>query len=575
MRKILLIDDDALVRDPIEEFLKDEDYQVSVASNGNEGLTVFQAFQPHIIVLDLQMPQMGGLEFLQHLPRQIELSTSVIILTSYETNEIIQTCFQLGVQSFLRKPVNLYELGGLLKNMFKRLERSSTLEKTLQQKENDYQSLASQHETLRKTVDAMQEGIVTLNKNLTIEMISTRACQILEVAEADMLGKRAGAVFPDSVVGREGVLSRCIQEQSELSNVLIHYPLSGQSKPLSLTATPMNDTTLDDGWMLMFQDIDEQDNPISQKTPAFAFGRMIGRSSSMQTLFELIQKISHSNAAVLVQGNSGTGKELVAREIHERSQRNQRLFHAVNCAAISPHLLESEFFGHERGAFSGAHQLKKGRFELAHEGTLFLDEVGELPLELQGKLLRALQEQTFERVGGTHSIKVDVRIIAATNKDLKAMIQNCQFREDLYFRLCVISIHLDDLCERLEDIPLLVSAFIQELNQKENRHIEGISTGALQKLMHYAWPGNIRELFNVIEYAFAINQGSMIQIEHLPAEIQKSQPPHQPHNSANDNEKNRILEALQQTNSHKVKAAGLLGMHPATLYRKLKKYKIA
>ncbi len=576
MSQLLVIDDDPLVRAALEEFLNDEGYTVHTAIDGKDGLQVFQQTNPDVVILDLKMPRMGGIKFLEQLNFGSDLTTSVVVLTAFDTNEDIKRCYELGVQSFLRKPVNLVELGALVKRLLEMIHQSSRLQQTIRKKESDFQQLEQEHDKLKKTFNSMREGIVVLDKNLNIEMLSELACQILEMDEQAVVGKQAGAVLPSSIVGPNGALSKCIQEQSGLADVRVqHDKTVGKSKSIMVSITPTNSTSIEDGWLLFLKhDIHSPQLP-PRPGRKNAFGRIISVDPQMKEIFQLIKKISSSKAAVLIQGNSGTGKELVAREIHDRSPRSNRPFHAVNCAAISSQLLESEFFGHEKGAFTGAHQLKKGRFELADGGTLFLDEVGELPLELQGKLLRAIQEQVFERVGGTQSIKVDVRIVAATNRDLKAMAGNNTFREDLYYRLNVVPVSLPDLSERQDDIPLLVDAFVQELNRREGREIQGISKAALKKLSYYSWPGNIRELYNVIEYAFAVSQGETLQIDDFPPDIQKLSAPFNRNTLSAEKEKDLMLETLQKTNYHKLKAAGLLGMHPATFYRKLKRYGIS
>jgi len=241
-------------------------------------------------------------------------------------------------------------------------------------------------------------------------------------------------------------------------------------------------------------------------------GNMVGESPAFQALFKSIQIVAPTDATVLVLGETGTGKELVARAIHELSGRRSRSFIKLSCAAIPATLLESELFGHEKGAFTGAVAQKLGRFELAHQGTLFLDEVGEIPLELQSKLLRAIQEQEFERLGGARTIRVDVRLIAATNRDLKAMVDEGKFRSDLYYRLHVFPIHVPPLRERRQDIPLLVRYFTQKYAQRMNRRIESLPSSAIDFLTRYDWPGNIRELQNVIERSVILTQGPVLQL---------------------------------------------------------------
>jgi DNA-binding NtrC family response regulator len=250
--------------------------------------------------------------------------------------------------------------------------------------------------------------------------------------------------------------------------------------------------------------------------------RIIGQSKPMHGVYEAIEKVADTPSTVLITGESGTGKELIARALHENSARKDKPFVSVNCAAIPPDLLESELFGYERGAFTGAVTSKPGRFELAHGGTLFLDEIGEIPVSMQVKLLRALQEQQFERVGGIKTISVNVRLIAATNRDLKARIADGGFREDLYYRLNVVHVQLPPLRERPSDIPLLIEHFVQKFNAKLDRSVTGFEDEALRRLLVYAWPGNIRELENVVERCMIFAEDGEVGAQHLPAEIQDS-----------------------------------------------------
>jgi two-component system response regulator AtoC len=250
--------------------------------------------------------------------------------------------------------------------------------------------------------------------------------------------------------------------------------------------------------------------------------RIIGQSEPMRGVYDVIEKVADTPSTVLITGESGTGKELIARALHENSARKNKPFVSVNCAAIPPDLLESELFGYERGAFTGAVTSKPGRFELAHGGTLFLDEIAEIPVSMQVKLLRALQEQQFERVGGIKTITVNVRLIAATNRDLKARIADGGFREDLYYRLNVVAVHLPPLRDRPSDIPLLIDHFVQNFNSKLDRSVSGFEQGALELLLRHGWPGNIRELENVVERCMIFAEDGEVGAQHLPAEIRES-----------------------------------------------------
>jgi len=252
--------------------------------------------------------------------------------------------------------------------------------------------------------------------------------------------------------------------------------------------------------------------------------RIIGQSEPMRGVYDVIEKVADTPSTVLITGESGTGKELIARALHENSSRKDKPFVSVNCAAMPPDLLESELFGYERGAFTGAVTSKPGRFELAHEGTLLLDEIAEIPVSMQVKLLRALQEQEFERVGGIKTIRVDSRLITATNRDLKASIADGGFREDLYYRLNVVHVHLPPLRDRPSDIPLLLDHFLRKFNTKLNRATTGFDDDAMKLLLHYGWPGNIRELENVVERSMIFAEDGEVSSQHLPAEVRDSGP---------------------------------------------------
>jgi DNA-binding NtrC family response regulator len=311
-----------------------------------------------------------------------------------------------------------------------------------------------------------------------------------------------------------------------------------------------------------------------------SFGQMVGQSRSMKEVYHWVELAGTSTAPVLVYGESGTGKELVARTIHELSNRRSKPFVAINCAAIPETLIESELFGHERGAFTGATERRLGCFELTDGGTLFLDEIAEMDSNTQAKLLRVLQEGTFRRVGGgKHEIQVDVRVVAATNQVPTEAIANGKLREDLFYRLNVFSIHLPPLRERREDIPLLAKTFVEEFNRQDNRQVRGLSGEAEKELERYHWPGNVRELRNVIQRAVVLSGSGLIGVEHLPDNVLRAvapapAPPAGSVTPIREMERDMILRALEETGQDKRRAAQLLGISLKTLYNKLAKYGI-
>jgi len=314
----------------------------------------------------------------------------------------------------------------------------------------------------------------------------------------------------------------------------------------------------------------------------YNFAELIGTSDKIEQVFKVVTKVAVTDSTVLITGESGTGKELVARAIHKHSKRADGPFIKVNCGALTETLLESELFGHEKGAFTGAIRSKMGRFEMADGGTLFLDEIGDVPPSMQVKLLRALQEQEIERVGGEATISVDTRVISATNKNLDEEISAGRFRQDLYYRLHIIPLHLPPLRERRDDIPLLVNHFIEKLGPKVNESIRAIADDALGRLMAYSWPGNVRELENVIEQALVFAEGDQLTVSSLPAFLQggDAETLDVPKEMSlpeilDDLERQLILKAFKKAKGVKTETARLLGIKTSALYYKLDKYGIS
>jgi len=303
---------------------------------------------------------------------------------------------------------------------------------------------------------------------------------------------------------------------------------------------------------------------------------IIGTSAAMQRVFDLISNAAHSDAPVIIYGESGTGKELVAKAIHKSGPRKDRPYIKVNCAALNESLLESELFGHVKGAFTGAFQTRKGRFEAAAGGDIFLDEIGDLPLSTQVKLLRVLEEQVIERVGDNRPIHINVRIISATNRDLPHLVRQGAFREDLFYRINVIPIHVPPLRERIGDIPVLAETFFHKISLKSDKHIGGISRPAMELLMRYPWPGNVRELKSAFEYAFVTCQNSLIQPMDLPPGILQSPPSAAPAkkrpDDRNEIKKQELIETLRKTNGNQSRAAELLGISRVTVWNRMKRF---
>ncbi len=440
--RILVIDDDGLMREYVQEAMLRAGYDVDTANGGAEGLRLLEAQSPDLVITDLKMTPMDGLEVL----RQVKLASSttpVVVMTAYGTIETAVTALKAGASDYILKPF---------------------------------------------TPD-------------TVELVVSRALDTVRMSAENAYLRR-------ELAGRNGS------------------------------------------------------------------GGMVGKGSDMRSVQEQIQRIADSRATVLVRGESGTGKELAARAIHESGNRRNKPFIRVNCAALSAGILESELFGHEKGSFTGAHERKIGRFELADGGSLLLDEISEIGLELQPKLLRALQEREFERVGGTRTIQVDTRIIATSNRDLEQAVREGSFREDLFFRLNVITLALPPLRQRKEDIPELMDHFLQRFNRENGRTIRGFSDSARQAFLDYPWPGNVRELQNAIERAVVLSSGIVLDIPQFAfgSGIAAGGGKLTPGMTVAEMERQLIFETLAHCGQNRTKAAELLDISVRTLRNKLKEY---
>jgi len=446
------------------------------------------------------------------------------------------------------------------------------------------QSAIKLENSLEKNIailNAVHDGVIAIDRNGAIEQINHSAAVFLHIDSAQYIGKNVDQLLPESI------LNELSSENKYFIDKEVGITVNNKMHYVFLSSHPVNRHTLSGGVVLSFKNAKEVTSLVRNinlsGTQPITFDNIIGQSASIKEVKELSRKVAMGDSTVLIRGESGTGKELFARAIHNESLRSNGPFIAVNCAAIPEPLLESELFGYVEGAFTGARRGgKPGKCELAAGGTLFLDEVGDIPLFLQSKFLRMLQERTIERVGGTKTIPIDVRIIAATHRDLESMIENKEFREDLYYRINVIPITLPPLRERREDIHSIGKHFLNKYAVRMGKHINDISPETVDALIGYSWPGNIRELENSIEYAVNVETTSAISIASLPNRIRSGIEAAAPdienrkkiNETIRDVEINEIVAALNRfgwTTTGKQKAAEHLGISLATLYRRLKK----
>lgn len=431
-----------------------------------------------------------------------------------------------------------------------------------------------------KTIlDSINEGVFTVDMEWRITAFNRAAEHITKVSQREALGQQCCDVFRASICENACALRRTLSSGKPILNATAHIvSRSGERIPIRIsTALLKDDSGRTIGGVESFQDLSPIEQLQKELKSRYTFEDIVGHSAAMVKLFDILPQIAESSSTVLIEGPSGTGKELFARAIHSLSPRQKKPFIAINCGALPDTLLESELFGHKAGAFTDARRDKPGRFALANGGTLFLDEIGDISPAMQIRLLRVIQERMIEPLGSVEPMKVDVRIVAATNRDLSQLVREGHFREDLYYRIRVISLSLPGLSQRREDIPLLVDHLVAKLNRIQGKEIEGLSEEVMAQLMEYEYPGNVRELENIIEQAFVLCRGRLIELHHLPAELRPAGPSGYGGSnpmSLQSMEKLLIGEALRRHRGSRSKAAKQLGVNPSTLYRKLKALKI-
>ena len=423
-------------------------------------------------------------------------------------------------------------------------------------------------------LDSIADGVFTVDRDWKITSFNKAAEEITGVLREEAIGQRCCDVFHSSICESGCALKETYNaERPVVNRAVFIINANGNRVPISISATVLKDK---EGGIIggveTFRDLTVIEELRRELDKKYSFHDIISKNSEMLNIFDILPGIAESDSTVLIEGESGTGKELIARATHDLSHRSDKPIIAVNCGALPDSLLESELFGYKAGAFTDARKDKPGRFALAEGGTIFLDEIADISPALQVRLLRVIQERTFEPLGTTESVKANVRIVVATNKNLKKMVKAGNFREDLYYRINVINIKLPPLRERREDIPVLTDHFIRRFNNLKNKFIADISPETRALLMSYDYPGNIRELENIIEHGFVLCRGTIINIEDLPESIKpdKGQPIAETE-SFDDLERIYITGVLKKNSWNRQKTAAELGVHKTTLWRKIRK----
>ncbi|MCL4691818.1 MAG: sigma 54-interacting transcriptional regulator [Candidatus Hydrogenedentes bacterium] len=573
MAHILVVEDEAVLQLTFSEFLSQKGHDVASASDYTEALAHLDESDFDLVVTDIILAGKTGVDLLRTI-RERGLQCPVVMITGEPNVETAAEAVRLGAFDYLAKPVT--------RDALQRVARLALEQKRISDERDHY---AKQMEIYRSDLQAIfnsvTEGIITVDAEMCVRQVNSAAARILGLATCALSGKPFGSVRKGFERAEEA-LQETLRTREPVVDRRMLLPNGEDEKILVINTMPLiSERGSFAGAVLMIRDMTRLTRLERQLEDSQQYRNMIGKSAKMQDIFRLIRELAETDTTVLVVGESGTGKELVASALHHASPRAKGPFLRVNCAALSEDILESELFGHVKGAFTGAVKDRIGRFEAADNGTILLDEIGDISPRLQLRLLRVLQEREFERVGASTPIRTNVRVIASTNQDLERKIRAGEFRQDLYYRLNVVRIHIPPLRERKQDIPLLVDHFCRRFNRSIRREVTGVAPDSMEVLLNYPWPGNVRELENCIERAFVVCHDSQIQPRHLPPEIidrgigaTGSSGATQDPNAAATSERERIIHVLKQTDWNVAKAARLLGIARNTLYQRLKSLNI-
>ncbi|MFW6315371.1 MAG: sigma-54 dependent transcriptional regulator [Desulfohalobiaceae bacterium] len=574
---ILYIDDDGMSREVIGSFLRTSGYEVVLAANGPEGLASFASHVPDVVLLDLRMPGMDGFQVAERI-RAENQEVPVLVISGVGDMQDVIKAMRFGATNYVIKSLdNLSVLNDALDMAIRNLELAREKQQAQDMLARALQENNFYRTQLESIFNSLPDGILTVDLQGNVMRFNN---SIHSNCHFDA-GLVPGQPLHELRRHKEGqcclrLLEYTLRENRQVLNHRVECPCLQHAQRVSLATTvPLRDEQgAITGATLIVRDISRQERLEEELQERRQFRNIIGKSPAMQQVYALIRKLAHVDSTVLITGESGTGKEGVMEALHYAGHRSDGPLCRVNCSALSEELLDSELFGHVKGAFTGAHKDKAGRFETAHKGTIFLDEIGECSHRIQLKLLRILETKSFERVGSSKTISVDVRIISATNADLDRKISQGLFREDLYYRLKVLNIFVPPLREHKEDIPLLVDHFCRHFSREFQKEIQGVSSQVMNILFSYDWPGNVRELKHAMEHGCLLSPGGEVFVEHLPRELIEysnagnlNQSSDQPRKVTRQD----LEQALDQAQGNKLRAAQLLGIHRKTLYRKLHK----
>ncbi|NNG00376.1 MAG: sigma 54-interacting transcriptional regulator [Desulfobacteraceae bacterium] len=556
--KILVVDDEESIRFTFNEFLTEEGHEVFCADSFQAAMDIISESELDLIFADIILAEHTGIDILKAV-RDRGLLCPVIIVTGQPNIDTATESVRLGAFDYLVKPIHQDKLLWVTKVAL------------------SHKQVIGEREQYRNNLDAIfrsvMDAIITVDEQMHVIESNAAVEAVCGVAPGDIAGKHFISIDNLCLAACGDVLQQALNHQATIREQRIECHHPGRPRQmLIVNASPLLDRKNNSiGAILVIRDVTRMSMMECELKERHSFHNIIGKSPRMQRMYQIVDNLSEIETTVLITGESGTGKELFAKALHYNGPRAFRSLVTVNCSTLVENLLESELFGHVKGAFTGAIRDKIGRFQEAHKGTIFLDEVGDLSPVTQLKLLRVLQEKCFERVGDSTPIEVDVRVIGATNRDLRHEVRQGRFREDLYYRLKVVEIELPPLRERYEDVPLLVKHFCDLYSRKFNKPLHGAADDAMEVLMQYPWPGNVRELEHAIERAFVFCRNESIGMEHLPPEISRFQGDRLHTGQNNAAELDTVVQTLERTDGNKAKAARLLGISRKTLYKKLRK----
>ncbi len=569
MARILIIDDEESIRFGFKAHLSKESHEVFTAGDYVSSLDILSTTDPDLIISDIILENNTGIDILEEVKSK-GMHCPVIMITGEPNINTATDAVRMGAFDYLPKPIKketLLRVSGLALQHKALLDEKDKIEKEKERYRNNLEAIFR----------SLDDAIITVDHEMKVIEANDVTNIICDFPPNDIIGRTFSNDTNQCVKSCHKVLQETLKTKKPIKEFRVkctHKSRPGQI--VLLTSSPLTDKhDKFMGAVLVVKDITRITNLEMELKEKHQFHQIIGKSKDMQELYKLLENLSDTETTVLITGESGTGKEMVAKALHFSGVRSDKPLVTVNCSSLSENLLESELFGHVKGAFTGAVKDKTGRFQMANKGTIFLDEIGDIAPTVQLKLLRILQERKFERVGESNTTNADVRVIAATNCNLIERVRLGLFRQDLYYRLKVIEVALPPLRERREDIPLLASHFLNLFKKRFKRDIEKISDEAMDIFMQYTWPGNIRELEHAMEHAFVLCHDRSIETSHLPPEtIENSFAESLLSENKPQDDSQKIIQVLNKAGWNKAKAARMIGLSRQGIYRKIAKYNI-